>query len=211
MIDTTIADLMRVSASGLRLSDPVAVNRLAGGQVITASAGAALWTGSLELVPGYHAAQAEIEARIARLQRAGVRFLIHDTRRNGPRTDPGGIMLGSSTPTIHTLDADNVRLRITGLPSGYTLSPGDWIGWSYGSSPTRRALHRVVTGAVADASGLTPLFEVVPHIRPGVVTGAAVQLVRPQMFAQLIGADYGNGVPLITAGARIDFIQTLAG
>jgi hypothetical protein len=209
MIDTTIADLFRVVGSTWRLNDPVVVNRLVGGEVLTASAGAPLWTGSLELVQGYHAHQAEIEARIIELQDPGVRFRTHDPRFNGPRLDPGGFILGSATPTIHTLDTDNLRLRVTGLPVGYTLSPGDYIGWTYGSSPTRRALHRVVTAATASAGGLTPLFRVRPHIRLGAVTGAAVQLVRPQITARLIGVDYGKVVPLITPGARLDFIQTL--
>ena len=209
MTDTTFFAGLRVASVRWTLSEPMEVNRLGDGSVIKSSLGAALWQGEATMAPGYHANLAEVEARLAKLHRPGEFFLAYDPRHNGPRMDPGGTILGAATPTIHTLDADNKRLRVQGLPAGYDLSAGDWIGWTYGSSPTRYALHRLVTGATASGAGLTPLFEVAPHIRPGVSTGAAVVLIRPPVKAVLLDATYGAGRPLITEGGSFSLIQTL--
>ena len=209
MTDTVFFGGIKKATAKLWLSDPQEVNRLADGSVLKASLGAALWQGELSLIPGYHVDQGAIEVRLAKLLRAGQTFLAYDTRYDGPAADPDGSILGVSTPTIHTLDADNRRIRIQGCPPGYQLSVGDWIGWTYGSNPVRYALHRIETDATASGAGLTPLFAVEPFIRPGVTVGAAVTLVRPPMKAVITQADYGAGRPLITEGASISFIQTL--
>lgn len=209
MTDLTFFGGIKKASAKLSLSDPQEVNRLADGSVIKASLGAALWQGELSLIPGYHADQGGIEVKLAKLIRAGQTFLAYDTRYNGPAADPGGVILGSATPTIHTLDGDNRRMRVTGLPSGYQLQAGDWIGWQYGTNPVRYALHRIETGATASGAGLTPLFAVEPFIRAGVTTGTAVTLIRPPVKAVMTGADYGAGRPLITDGASFSFIQTL--
>lgn len=209
MTDTVFFGGIKKASAKLSLSDPQEVNRLGDGSVLKSSLGAALWQGELSLIPGYHADQGTIEVKIAKLMRAGETFLVYDTRYDGPAADPDGAILGSATPTIHTLDADNRRLRVTGLPAGYLLQAGDWIGWQYGSSPSRYALHRLETEATADGAGLTPLFAVEPFIRPGVTVGTAVTLVRPPIKAVMTQADYGAGRPLITEGPSFSFIQTL--
>ena len=209
MTDAVFFGGIKKAAAKLKLNEPQEVNRLGDGSVLKASLGAALWQGELSLIPGYHADQGAIEVKIAKLMRAGETFLAYDTRYDGPAADPDGSILGASTPTIHTLDADNRRIRVTGLPVGYELRAGDWIGWTYGSSPVRYALHRIETDATASGAGLTPLFAVEPFIRPGVTVGAAVTLVRPPIKAVMTEADYGSGRPLITEGATFSFIQTL--
>lgn len=209
MTDTTFFGGLKVTNVMLTLSDPQESNRLGDGSVLKASLGAALWAGEASLPSGPHHLQAEAEVRLARLMRAGETLLAYDPRSNGPAADPGGVVLGTSTPTIHTLDADNRRMRLTGLPVGYQLSVGDWIGWTYGSSPTRYAAHRIETAAVADAAGLTPLFAVEPFIRPGVTTGTAVTLVRPPFKAVVTSANYGAGRARVSQGPSFSFIQTL--
>lgn len=207
--DTTFFGLLPIETSRFSLSEPVESNRLASGEVLTASLGAALWQGEVTLSRRRSDAVQEIEARIDRLLRPGEYFEAYDVRRNGPKSDEGGVILGASTPTIDTLGGDNKSLSLTGLPAGYVLSAGDYIGWNYGSSPVRTALHRLVTGATADGLGVTPSFEVAPYIRSGVSAGAGVTLVRPVIKAKLTSADYGGGAKVFTAGARFSFIQTL--
>ena len=209
MTDSTFFGGIKVASARLTLSEPQEINRLADGSILKASLGAALWRGQLSLIPGYHPDQGAIEAKLARLTRAGQTFLAYDTRYDGPAADPEGIILGTNAPTIHALDADNRRMRVAGLPSGYRLSTGDWIGWTYGSNPVRYALHRIETDAVATSSGITPLFAVEPFIRPGVTVAAPVNLIRPPMKAILTESDYGSARPLITDGASFSFIQTL--
>jgi hypothetical protein len=208
MIDTEAFAGLKIAEAAFSLSVPVRVNRLAGGEMIPASLGASLWQGTVTLVQGYHRTAAPNEAAIMRLQRPGVTFLAYDSRFNGPDYDPTGSILGAATPTVHTITG--TALRITGLPSGYTIRRGDLIGWTYGTSPVRYAVHRAWTPvSVASAGGLTPLIEVEPLIRPGTPVGAAVSLIRPRIRAQLLSPSYGAGRPLITAGAVLPFIQTL--
>jgi len=210
MTDTTFFDSLRISAVRWWLNEPFEINRLGDGSVLKGSLGAALWQGDATLARGYHRDLAAVEARLAKLMRPGETFLAHDPRHNGPRADPGGVILGAATPVIHTLAANNREIRIAGLPAGYVLSDGDMIGWLYGSNPVRYALHQVVYGATASGSGLTPLIEVAPFVRPGAIPGStAVVLVRPPVKAVLDAAEYGSGVPLFTQGARLRFTQTL--
>jgi hypothetical protein len=208
-IDTSFFDLLRLSRGSFFLNEPTEASRLGNGEMITASLGAALWRGEFTAFPQRHSAAAEIEARIAVLQRPGEFFTLYDRRACGPRSDLLGTVLGGSSPTIYTLDADNKRLTVDGLPAGYEIQSGDYIGWEYGSNPERKALHRVVTGAIADGGGRTPLFEVAPHIRTGVTVGTAVSLVRPTIKARLLSVTYGRGSGSITDGAQITFTQTL--
>lgn len=207
--DATFFGGLKVAAVEWSLSRDVSTTRLRDGTVIPIERGAALWQGKVTLAPAYHRNMAEVEARLAKLIGAGQFLLAYDPRHNGPRMDPGGVILGAASPTIHTLHASGDQMRVNGLPGGYVLSAGDWIGWTYGSNPTRYALHRLVTGATASLAGLTPLFEVTPRIRPGVATGAAVVLIRPPIKALIRDAAYGQGVPLITQGPSFDIIQTL--
>ena len=49
--------------------------------------------------------------------------------------------------------SDNKSLKLGGLPAGYSLRRGDMLHFDYGSSPTRRALHRIVEDATANGPG----------------------------------------------------------
>jgi hypothetical protein len=208
-LDETFFDIIRIRSGRFMPHEPMETNRLANGDVLSASLGAALWRGEAVLSPAEHVDAQEVEARLDRLQQPGEYFLICDWRRKGPRMDPGGAVLGASSPTVLQLGSDNKSLRLQGLPAGYVLSAGDQIGWLYGQSPERRALHSIYGAVTADGTGVTPFFEVSPHIRPGVAVNAAVELVRPMIKARLLSWDYGASDVLITEGAKFSFIQKL--
>jgi hypothetical protein len=201
---------LRVEEVTFRLSHPQEHTRLGDGTVISASLGASLWTGTIRLAQANHPRHAQMEALLALMDQPGASFLCHDPRYVGPASDPTGSVLGSRTVTIHTVASNMRELRITGLPSGYLLSPGDMLGFQYGSSPVRHALHRIVVGGTASGSGLSPLLEVVPNLRPGAVAGLVVSLVRTACKARLLPEPtYGSGRQAISRGAGFDFIQTL--
>jgi hypothetical protein len=83
-------------------------------------------------------------------------------------------------------------------------------GGQYGSTPVRYALHRVVIGCTASSSGLTPMLEPVPNLRPGAVAGLTVSLIRPACKARLMPEpSYGSGRQTLSRGASFEFIQTL--
>jgi hypothetical protein len=207
---TQFLGALRVEEVTFRLSHPQEHTRLGDGTVISASLGASLWTGTIRLAQANHPRHAQMEALLALMDQPGATFLCHDPRYIGPASDPTGSVLGSRTVTIHTVASNMRELRITGLPSGYLLSPGDMLGFQYGSSPVRHALHRIVVGGTTSGTGLSPLLEVVPNLRPGAVAGLVVSLVRTACKARLLPEPtYGSGRQAISRGASFDFIQTL--
>ena len=202
--------VLRVAEVTFRLSHPQEHTRLGDGTVISASLGAALWTGKIRLAQANHPRHAQMEALLALMDQPGATFLCHDPRYVGPAGDPAGTVLGSRTVTIHTMASNLREVRLTGLPSGYALSAGDMLAFQYGSNPVRYALHRIVVGGTASSTGLSPLLEVVPNLRLGAVAGLTVSLVRPACKARLLPEPiYGSGRQALSRGASFDFIQTL--
>ena len=207
---TQFLGALRVEEVTFRLSHPQEHTRLGDGTVISASLGASLWTGTIRLAQANHPRHAQMEALLALMDQPGATFLCHDPRYVGPASDPTGSVLGSRTVTIHTVASNMRELRITGLPSGYLLSPGDMLGFQYGSSPVRYALHRIVVGGTASSGGLTPLIEVIPNLRAGAVAGLTLSLIRPACKARLLpDPSYGSGRQALSRGASVEFIQTL--
>jgi len=201
---------LRVEEATFRLSHPQEHTRLGDGTLISASLGASLWTGTIRLAQANHPRHAKMEALLALMDQPGASFLCHDPRYIGPASDPSGVILGTRTVTIHTVASNMRELRITGLPSGYLLSPGDMLGFQYGSSPVRYALHRIVVGGTASSGGLTPLIEVIPNLRAGAVAGLTLSLIRPACKARLLpDPSYGSGRQALSRGASVEFIQTL--
>lgn len=201
---------LRVEEVTFGLSHPQEHTRLGDGTVISASLGASLWTGTIRLAQANHPRHAQMEALIALMDQPGATFLCHDPRYLGPASDPSGAILGSRTVTIHTVASNMRELRITGLPSGYVLTPGDMMAFQYGSNPIRYALHRIVVGGTASSGGLTPMLELVPNLRSGAVAGLTVSLIRPACKARLLpDPSYGSGRQALSRGASFEFIQTL--
>ena len=201
---------LRVEEVTFRLSHPQEHTRLGDGTVISASLGAALWTGSIRLAQANHPRHAAMEALIGLMDQPGATFLCHDPRYLGPASDPSGAILGSRTVTIHSVASTMRELRLAGLPSGYVLSAGDMLGFEYGANPVRYALHRIVVGGTASSGGLTPMLEVIPNLRTGAVAGLTVSLIRPACKARFLPEpSYGSGRQALSRGASFDFIQTL--
>jgi len=203
---------LEISTMPFDLSESLVSSQTGGGEIITADNGPRLWQGSVSVAPNYHVPMRQVEALAQTLRQGGRSFFVTDTTAGYPASDPDGTTLGAATPAIASLDADNKRLTIDGLPAGYVLTRGDMLSFTYGSSPTRYALHQIVTSSVtADGAGLTPLFEVVPFIRPGAAVNAAVTLIQPYCKAVLVPGSYSGGTrdPAVTSGFSFSFRQTL--
>lgn len=202
-------DALPIASITMRPGDARSFSETGGGEQIAAQRGTRLWRGTVKIDLDTHTAIAAIEAKLALLEEPGASFLIYDRRKPYPSADPGGLLVQSSTVRIASLNGNNRELTLKGLPSGYVLTPGDLLGFTYGASPLRYALHRVVTGASANGSGTTGSIEVTPYIRQGAAVDAIVTLGKPVCKAQLATADYGSGRSVITEGGTFDFIQTL--
>lgn len=204
----SVADFIgafRIHALTMDVPPAVNVAQTSGGELLPSSVGARLWSGSVTLTARRHDQSAALEAIVSLLQEPGASFYMTDTRRPGPTYDHSGMVLGAATPTIASLATNNREAGVAGLPPGYVLSRGDRIAFDYLTSPTRRALHQIVTGGIADASGAISTIEVTPQIRPGAATGAALTLYQPACKAIIVPGSVTPPQRLLAGSTAISF------
>lgn len=182
------------------------ISGLGNGQILAAELGPPLWMCEIELEPAYHEDADEIQALIEALDGSMNTFYMHSQWHKYPKLDPWGTILGSSTPTIHTVGANMKSMRIQGLPNGYQLSVGDFLSFDYSG---RRAFHRVVEAATAATGGITGTFEIRPHFRTGVAVGQSVTLKKAAMKAIIVpdSFDPGDIQAMMTTGMSFACIQ----
>lgn len=200
---------LRIRSCDLELPSSIEVSKNADGEVIQSEYGARLWRGPVYLAAEYNRAAEKVRAKIQLLRGANRSFFATPYPVCYPAYDPDGSILGATLPTIHTLVAGNREMRLTGLPAGYKLTAGDFLSFSYRSLPTRYALHQVLVDVTADGAGLTPVFEVVPNIRSGAITGTSVHLIKPFFKAILVESEVGQQMGNRRDGMVLNIQQTL--
>lgn len=196
---------LKIATSEFYLNVPRELNRTSGGVVIPSLLGFPYFSGSLNITLAQHR-DTGYEVDLMRLQRPGQVFEVYDNRFNGPRADPGGVTLGASSPTLSAIGGDNQSISISGLPAGYVLSKGDYIGWS--NTDGTLALHRAAENVTASGTGVAAGIDVEPLVRPGTATGRSITLVRPTCRALLVDTTYGSGQALTTSGSSLNWQQT---
>lgn len=204
-------DILPVKDMTFELTEAVETEETAGGEILTAELGTRLWQGEISLADMLPDEADHALAMLDLLRRAGASFLCHDRARPWPRADWQGASLTGFNPVLHSVAANARELRLGGLPPGYALSRRDALAFSYGTNPARFALHRLVGPTAADGSGLTPLVEVVPNLRPGWSAGAVVQLVKPACKAIVVPKSFqpGRRKARMTTGVSFRWQQTL--
>lgn len=107
-------------------------------------------------------------AKLASAENGLVEFTAWPIARSRPINHQGS----GSLPTgeLHTIDANNKAIRVDNL-DGISLAIGDYV--QIGTD-----LHQVMEPAVAVA-GLTPLFEIRPHLWSGVTVADVVSISKP--------------------------------
>jgi len=191
MPDTTLIDhLAAYGASGsFRPDYGQETSGQAGGQIRVLNQRAPLWRMSLTCPALDREDATAIHAVIGGLGQSIGSFFAYDLRRAGPKADPTGATLGSSTVQIKSLGSDGKSLALKGLPVGYVLTRGDYVGFTYSS--TKKALHQMVAASItANGSGETAEFEVHPAIRQGAAVNDAVALVRPVAEFRIVPGSY---------------------
>jgi hypothetical protein len=136
--------------------------------------GSALWQSSYTTVEMLNRDALAFEAALNSLDGLTNAFEAGDLRNRYPRNYPTGVFTDSGV--LATVGANNKSLSISGLPASFVISAGDYLQFDYGSS---RALHQVCETVTANGSGLSPVFEVRPHIRPGFSISSAVKFKNP--------------------------------
>lgn len=205
----TFADKLKITTVQWQLKRWDQLSGMGTGDVIAAQLAPPRISGIVTLGALKHDDAAEVQAVIESLDGPMQSFYLYAPQKPFPRFDPDGSKLGAATVTTHTVGANNKSLRLQGLPSGYVLSVGDYLAFDYGTNPVRRGFHRIVEAATAPGSSITPLFEVRPHLRPGVTTGLAVTLIKPaaKVFIVPETFDPGTARALITEGMQFEVMQ----
>lgn len=211
-LDTaTCWDRWKIEEITFDAPEQVESSQTAGGEILSAELAPMLWSGSIKLGDMTQIEAAENEMLLDLLRPAGRTAYAYDTRRPGPLNDLSGALLGAATPVIYSIGSAR-ELRLSGLPSGYVLTRGDYLSFDYGSAPVRRALHRIVPATViVPVTGITGPFEVTPPLRYGASAGAAVSLIKPACKVRLVPGSVSKGLTskTITTGMSFKFIQTL--
>ena len=189
-------DQVRFTALEFQLSDALEISETGAGEILTARNGQRLWGGTVSIVQNRYRDQEVIQSKLDVLRNSGASFLIGDRFAQYPKADPDGSILGATAVTVHSIEANNRELKLQGAPDGYTVSAGDHISITYGSSPVKYAYFRVVTGSsFSDATSptRTGLIEVQPFISSSISAGASVQLVKPCLKAVYVPGSITGG------------------
>jgi hypothetical protein len=190
----------------------VEMNTTGGGELLRADLAPMLWAGEVKFGNMTRTEAANAQALLDMLRGSGRSFYAYDTRRPAPLFDPTGSTLGAATVTINSLIAGGRELKLQGLPAGYKLSCGDYLAFDYGTTPVRRALHRVFSSSVTAAgTGITPNIEVTPPIRAGAAVGATVTLIKAACKAVIVpnSIDTGTTARSMNDGMSFKFQQSL--
>lgn len=204
-------DKLPISTPAFSLGEAMQTSQTGGGEVINAALGTRLWRGQVTFGNMTYAEMAAVEGLVEALRQPGRSFMAYDSRYPWPAGDFGGAIVAGRSVKIASLPAGARTLTLSGLTSGYVITPGTYLSFVYGAAPQRHALHRVIVGGAANGSGITPALEVVPAIRPGAVTDAAVSLIRPVCKAVILpgSVEQGQSRRGIVEGFTFGFVQTL--
>lgn len=200
----------------------------AGGRLGGITAGAPIWTMTLGL-NSMTFADSDVWRAWVTAQRGAQRlFYGCDIDRAFPARYPGGFggmmragggaFTGAATSWSETIDgADNSVIALAGLPAGFILSVGDYIGLKWdaaGDAPgshRRRALVRTVEAATANGSGaLSVTCE--PPVPAVVPVGAVAHLDNPACLMRLVTGDTqlaAQGITHTAAGGQMSAVQDL--
>lgn len=204
-----LADLLPIESAPWNLVRQQEFSSLGTGEGLAHDLGPPLWEAEVSTGPMPHDDAYAVQARLNALTGSLQQFYLHNPAKPGPRYDPAGIILGSAAPALSFIGANRKIVRINSLPAGYRIALGDFFAVDYGAG--RRGLIQAAEDTTASSGGVAAEFEVSPHLRPGITTGLAVQLIKPAAKVKLVP----NTLRLENVGAlhsRVRFTarQTLA-
>jgi hypothetical protein len=171
------------------------------GRVWQAELAPTLWRADVALSFGRHATIKQVAALVRKLHGAQEDFWLYDPLSKYPQSDPTGSILGASTVQVHSIGAGNKSLRLKGLPAAYQLTLADKFQIAYASS--KNFFGEISESVTADGSGVTPEFEIFPHVPSGLAVNDAVTLSKPacRMFIMPGSFSPGKAAKTLTDGA----------
>lgn len=145
-------------------------SRQANGRTIVKDFGSPLWRATYQSAPMCADDLDAWRARLAAMENGLKTFYGRSISRLRPIKHPGTSLLPSGT--LNSIGSDRKTITISGLTS-ITLSVGDMVQIGSGD------LHQIVDVAAG-------VFEVRPHIWPGVTSGAAVSISNPHCVMSIV-------------------------
>ncbi len=173
-------------------------SRTAGGQTIVKDLGSPLWQLKAQSKTLRANELDHWRARLSAMENGFATFYAFPLSRKYPILYPfGGWPTGSVfngySANLFAINTNRKSIRVSALPVGFTLSVGDYI--SFGS------LHQVMETAIADGSGVTPSFEVRPHLWPETVTGITVSVKTPSCVMTIMPGSISSESGLTGTGS----------
>lgn len=157
-------------------------SRTAGGRTIGKDLGGPLWSGGFSTVPLHIDDMLDFEAVLNSLDGVIGSFEARDLRRPYPRAHADGAF--NDTGTIFSV-TNNKAIRLAGLDIGFEISRGDYMHFDYGGN---RQLLQAMESATATSGGVTPEFEVRPHLPVDLPLSPAiaVTLKKPSAICSIV-------------------------
>jgi hypothetical protein len=181
---TTVLSAVGFADQVFQLTSRQEQSRLASGITRGKDFGPAIWVATYTTGNVANDDALAYEAMLNSLDGVIQTFEASDLRRQYPRLDPLGATY--SDGVLHSVNANNKALSLSGLIAGQVVSVGDYLSFDY---TTGRALHQVMETVTANGSGVTAEFEVRPFIRTGWSLSATVKLKVPRgIFVMLPGS-----------------------
>lgn len=176
------ASLLQKTSIRFWLQENVEISGLANGNFIVSKIGPAYWMAEISLINMGNADAMQAQALMHKL-RGGTRdFYLFDPRCAYPQSDPTGSIIGSATIINTEVNSDLMRMKFSGFPRRYVITPGDMFSFNFGPGNAYRALHQVVTGDTADntSTGATGWIEFYPPLDdPDLSTGKTIDWIKP--------------------------------
>ncbi|MEP5730365.1 MAG: hypothetical protein ABJL67_13465 [Sulfitobacter sp.] len=177
-----MTDLTRWSEPKLRLMHRQELSRVQGGLTSAKDMGPSLWTAEWTSVP-IPLADADAAMASFRSLRGALRtFFLYPFTHPQPRMTSPGDLDGVSV-TVDAIGANFDGISLAGLPAGFEMVAGDFLSIATAVGGTE--FLQLVDGGIADGSGRTPEMEMTPFVRPAVLVGNPVALIKPPIEMRL--------------------------
>lgn len=175
-------------------------SRTAGGQTIVKDLGSPLWQATYQSRSMRPNELDQWRARFKLLENGLNQFYGRPMSRCYPIAYPNGTGIGTVTSLqIDTIATSRKAIRIKNLPAGYTGKVGDYIQIRTGD------LHQVMEDFTANGSGLSPQFEIRPHLWPLTAINDAVAVVQPACLMTLVPGSLSTTTELATGRGSVTF------
>lgn len=160
------------------------------GEVYSRQIGLPYWEAEISTAEMENSKISEIYASLLLLNGSQNSAYIYDPRKAYPKMDSAGEVISGSTVLLKSVNFDEQKISLKGLPVGYVLSKGDMLSFDYSTS--KRGLHIINETVTSDGSGETSEFKISPIMKLGAAVDDEVQIAKPSAKMRLLQSSVTN-------------------